>query len=167
MWRFIIFAALLAMAGIAEAKNKIAVGDPVPDFALTLLDRSTVTRDDLRGKVVVLNFWATWCAPCKAELPLLDAYYAVHEKHGLKVFAIITQDSVPYSQLQKLFRVLRMPSVRKVKGDYGALAGLPTNFIIDRSGVIRYAKAGAFTLDQLNDLLIPLLNEPAPPATAP
>ena len=58
-----------------------------------------------------------------------------------------------------------MPSVRKIKGSHAVMGGLPTNYIIDRAGIVRYAKAGAFDLDQLNTLLVPLLAEKAPPAS--
>lgn len=138
------------------------VGAMAPDFELTLIDGSKVTLADLRGKVVVLNFWATWCAPCKAELPLLDSYYRLSQKNGLRVFAITTEDSVPIKRLRALFEAMAIPSARKVRGPYSPLAAVPTNYVIDRSGKLRYAKAAAFDLDDLNALLVPLLNEKAP-----
>lgn len=141
------------------------VGDVAPPFTLELVDGSKVSLDDLRGQVIVLNFWATWCGPCKTELPLLDAYYQINGKHGLKVFAITSEDSVPLAKLKKLFAVMRIPSVRHIRGEYRDLNGLPTNYVIDRGGHVRYARAGAFDLDALNDLLIPLLREPVPTPT--
>ncbi|MEO9130749.1 MAG: TlpA disulfide reductase family protein [Sphingomonas sp.] len=139
------------------------VGDMAPDFQMTLIDGTKVSMADLRGKVVVLNFWATWCVPCREELPTLDAYYQAQQKAGLRVFAVTTEDSVPLSQLKKLFAVMHIPAVRKLRGPYAILTGVPTNYIIDRSGHVRYAHAGAFELDELNEILVPLLKEPAPP----
>lgn len=161
------FARLLVaafMLGLATAPSKAAqsapaINAPAPDFELTLVDGGKVTLADLKGQVVVLNFWATWCVPCRTELPTLDAYYAIQKKHGLRVFAITTEDSVPLGRLKKLFAALTIQSVRKIKGKYGPLTGVPTNFIIDRSGKLRYAKAGALDLDALNRLIVPLLNE--------
>jgi peroxiredoxin len=151
---------------LTAAKER-KVGDVAPNFELTMIDGSKVTLDQLRGQVVVLNFWATWCVPCREELPLLDRYYDIQQKAGLKVFAIATEDSVPLSQLKKLFAVMRIPSAKRIKGGYPILKGVPTNYIIDRSGHIRYARAGAFDLDALNRLLVPLLKEPVPaPAVA-
>nr|WP_284053386.1 TlpA disulfide reductase family protein [Stakelama marina] len=141
------------------------LNQPAPDFKLYLVDGTKVRLSDLRGQVVVLNFWATWCAPCREELPLLDRYYRVQKAHGLKVFAITTQDSVPLYRMRKLFAAMAIPAVRRVSGPYHDLGAVPTNYVIGRAGLIRYAKAGAFDLDTLNSILVPLLNEPAPEGT--
>lgn len=138
------------------------VGDVAPNFQLTMIDGSKVTLDQLRGQVIVLNFWATWCGPCKRELPLLDHYYDLQKSHGLKVFTIATEDSLQPYQLKKLFAVMKIPSAKRIKGNYPVLEGVPTNYVIDRSGHIRYAKAAAFDLDDLNRELVPLMNEPMP-----
>lgn len=153
-----------AALGLLGAKQP-TVGDIAPPFVLTLTDGSKVSSDQLRGQVVVLNFWATWCGPCKAELPLLDGYYDLQKAHGLKVYAIATEDSVPAYQMKKLFSQMHLTPARGIKGPYDVLGAVPTNFIIDRAGRIRYAKASAFGLDQLNKELVPLLREPAPPAS--
>lgn len=138
------------------------VGDVAPNFQLTMIDGTKITLDQLRGQVIVLNFWATWCGPCKRELPLLDRYYDMQKSHGLKVFTIATEDSLPLYQLKKLFAVMKIPSAKRIKGNYPVLEGVPTNYVIDRSGHIRYAKAAAFDLDDLNRELVPLMNEPMP-----
>jgi peroxiredoxin len=166
--RSIVTAALLATATIgmpvAAGDGKVKIGEQAPDFTLTLIDGTKITRADLRGKVVVLNFWATWCVPCRTELPTLDTYYAMRKDAGLRVFAVTTEDSLPTYQLKKLFDVMHIPPVRKIKGPYDVIGnGVPTNIVIGRDGRVRYAKAGAFDLDSLNELLVPLLRE-APPA---
>ncbi|HUD94429.1 MAG TPA: TlpA disulfide reductase family protein [Sphingobium sp.] len=150
----------------ARAAEKPIVGSPAPAFELTLIDGSKVSLADLKGQVVLLNFWATWCVPCRKELPTLDAYYGLNAKYGLKVFAITTEGSVPIGQLKKLFAAMHIPSARRIKGPYGPLTGVPTNFVIDRAGKLRYARSGAFDLEDLNALLIPLLNESVPQQTA-
>ncbi len=145
------------------AGDKVTIGQPAPDFTLTLVDGTKITRDQLRGQVVILNFWATWCVPCRAELPTLDTYYNMRKDAGLRVFAVTTEDSLPAYQLKQLFQVMHISPVRKIKGPYDTIGdAVPTNIIIGRDGRIRYAKAAAFDLDSLNAILVPLLREPMP-----
>ncbi|MBE7217922.1 MAG: TlpA family protein disulfide reductase, partial [Caulobacteraceae bacterium] len=143
------------------------VGRPAPDFHATLYDGRKVSLADFKGQVLVLNFWATWCGPCKTELPLLNAFLAITQAHGLNVLAVASPDSAEPSALKPLAAKLAIPLVSRMSGPYGVLGGYPTNYVIDRAGVVRYARAGAFDLDALNAVIIPLLNEPAPAATTP
>jgi cytochrome c biogenesis protein CcmG, thiol:disulfide interchange protein DsbE len=153
--------ALLALPGAAFA-SAMKVGQPAPEARFETVGHDKFDLASLRGKVVVINFWATWCGPCKHELPLLDGYYRAQKDFGLVVLAATTEDSVPEHDLKKLFGVLAITPLHRLHGPYAPLGAVPTNFIIDRNGVLRYAKAGAFTLDDLNTLLVPLLREPAP-----
>lgn len=155
---------LFLSAGSASAA-RLVVGQPAPSAELVLADGRHIHLADLRGQVVVLNYWATWCVPCRTELPLLNGYYEAANKRGwpLKVFAVATEDSVPKYQLKKLFSILSISPTDRIKGGpFADVDALPTNYVIDKAGILRYAKAGAFDLDGLNALLIPLLNEPAP-----
>ncbi|MDB5671235.1 MAG: TlpA family protein disulfide reductase [Alphaproteobacteria bacterium] len=154
--------ALAAAAHPASAAKPVRVGDMAPNFELKLIDGTKVSLDQLRGSVVLLNFWATWCVPCRTELPLLDGYYRYESKHGLRVFAVTTEDSVPIYQLKPLFKAMAISPAKGIKGPYAPLGGVPTNFVIDRSGRVRYAQAGAFDLRGLDDIILPLLAEPAP-----
>jgi thiol-disulfide isomerase/thioredoxin len=126
-----------------------------------------VSSDDLRGKVVVLNYWATWCGPCRVELPDMDTYMRKHPGAPLAIYAITTEGSLPDSKLKPLAAALSFPLIKKIKGGgYGVLQGVPTNYVIDKAGVVRVAKAGAFSLDSLEETLTPLLAEPAPAVVA-
>lgn len=154
--------ALFAIGASAQARTP-KVGEIAPDFALTLVNGQTVKLADLRGQVIVINFWATWCVPCRAELPALDAYYKLQKSHGLRVFAITTEGSVPEKKLHDLFSAMTIEPIHKLKGPYSYIDhAVPTNFVIDRAGKVRYAKAGAFNVDRLNEILVPLLKEPVP-----
>lgn len=150
---------LAAPSSISAASRTMTVGEPAPDAELTLVDGNTVRLADLKGQVVLLNFWATWCVPCRQELPLLDAYYRKAQQHGLRAFAVTTEGSVPIYRLKSLFAAMAIPSVKRMKGLSGEMPAVPTNYIIDRAGIVRYAKAGAMDLDDLNRELVPLLKE--------
>jgi len=160
----ILSAAMLCIAGAAAARPPV-VGQPAPPFEVTYFDGTKVSLTDLRGEVVILNFWATWCVPCREELPLLDGYSKLRQDVGLRVVAVTTEDSVPPVMLKPLAARLTMKLARHMHGNYAPLTGVPTNYVIDRAGVLRYAQAGAFDLDSLNALLVPLLNEKTPPGT--
>ena len=155
--------AMMACAGTLEAAS-LKVGDPAPDFHATQFDGRKVSLADYRGQVLLINIWATWCAPCRKELPTLDAYVQAAGKWGLRMLAVTTEDSAPMSLLKKVQGVMTIPMARRFNGKKYDLVknAVPTNFVIDRAGVVRYAAAGALDLDALNRILIPLLNEPAP-----
>jgi thiol-disulfide isomerase/thioredoxin len=161
--------ACLLTVGIPAYAQDLVINGPAPDFTARTFDGRDVTIADYKGQVLIINFWATWCAPCKKELPLLDAYYAEAQKrgYGLKIIAITTEDSLPINDLRPLAKEVHFDMARHFHGPYRVLKGVPTNYIIDRNGVLRYAKADAFTLDTLNDVLIPLLQEVGPADAAP
>ena len=138
------------------------VGQPAPDFTVTTFGGRTVKLADLKGDVIVLNFWATWCAPCRKELPTLDALFRAYAKYGLQVLAVATEDSVPQEKLKPLAATLAIPLVRRMTGPYHDVGAVPTNYVIDRTGKLVYAKAAAFGVDSFNALVIPLLKEPVP-----
>lgn len=144
------------------------INGPAPDFTARTFDDKEVSLADYKGQVLIINFWATWCGPCKKELPLLDAYYAIaaEKQYGLKILAVTTEDSAPAYELKPLAAKVRFEMARHFHGPYRVLKAVPTNYIIDRNGILRYAKAAAFDLDSLNEALIPLLQQPIP-ETAP
>jgi peroxiredoxin len=158
----LLLAAALGLAAVPAWAAK--VGDAAPPFEVTTFDRQKISSADLKGKVIVINYWATWSAPCRLELPVLDDFLRGRPQGDLVVFAVATEDSVPPAKLKPLAGLLSFPLVAKLSGrGYGILGGaVPTNYVIDRTGVIRHAKARAFTEDELEELLEPLLAEPAP-----
>jgi thiol-disulfide isomerase/thioredoxin len=163
MMRFhgIIALAALTIAAPAAAK-RAKVGQLAPPTTITLVDNSQVNLADLKGKVVVINHWATWCGPCKAEMPMMSAFHAKMKVHGFEIFGVTTEDSLPASKMPKLIASLSYRLARKLSGNgYPILNGVPTSYIIDRKGVVRYAKAGSFQTQEFIDLIVPLLKERA------
>ncbi len=170
--RIALFGILIAcgLLGTANAAQ-LTINAPAPDFSVRTFDGKELTLADFKGQVLIINFWATWCGPCKEELPLLDTYYraATERGYGLRIVAVTTEDSLPIQTLKPLAAKVSFDMARNFHGSYKDLGALPTNFVIDRAGILRYAKAGAFDLDRLNDVLIPLLQQktPAEPNVAP
>ena len=160
-------AGVAAWALASTASAALKVGQPAPDFTVTTFGGRTVKMADLQGDVIILNFWATWCGPCRRELPLLEQYFRAYNKYGFQVLAVATEDSVPESKLRPLAAQLTIPMVKRLKGPYHQMEGVPTNYVIDRSGKLVYAKAAAFDLDDLNAIVIPLLQAPIPEPPAP
>jgi thiol-disulfide isomerase/thioredoxin len=163
--RYLLAVLALLLAARAGAED-LVINGPAPDFTARTFDGKDVSLADYKGQVLIINFWATWCGPCKEELPLLDAYYATatERRYGLKILAVTTEDSVPAYQLKPLAAQVRFEMARHFHGPYRVLKGVPTNYIIDRNGILRYAEAAAFDLDSLNEVLMPLLSQPIPDA---
>lgn len=121
------------------------VGEKAPAFSLKDMKGNTVTLDSLKGKVVFLDFWGTWCSPCKEEFPELDALYKKYGKDGLEVVGISVdkKESNVAEFLKKWpvsFTVLT-DTTGDVPESYG-LPGMPTGYIIGRDGIIRYKHVG-------------------------
>jgi cytochrome c biogenesis protein CcmG/thiol:disulfide interchange protein DsbE len=152
--------ALMAPFLVGASKSTPKVGVAAPDFTLTTLAKRKVRLSELRGKVVIVNYWATWCAPCKAEMPMMHDYFRKNEPRGLEMFGVTTEDSVPTFHLKKLSAALSYPLAAKIKGGYGAIGNaVPSTYIIDRKGVVRVAKAGVFTAATFKAAVDPLLDE--------
>jgi cytochrome c biogenesis protein CcmG/thiol:disulfide interchange protein DsbE len=146
------------------------VGAAAPTFSVFTFEFKKIQFEQMRGKVVILNYWATWCGPCRTELPMLNAYYQRHSSQDLLIFAVDSEDDPPKDKLQTLSKALSFPLVRHLTGKgYGIInQSWPSNYVIDRAGVIRFAQAGAFTSESLESVVTPLLAEPAPaPAARP
>ncbi|MGA2905548.1 MAG: TlpA disulfide reductase family protein [Candidatus Korobacteraceae bacterium] len=115
-------------------------GLPAPDFTLLSLDGSQVKLSDFRGKAVLLNFWATWCPPCKIEMPWFEDLQKQYAKDGLVVLGVAMDDSEPAtiakfaSELGVNYPVLL--GTDQVSDDYGDVQYLPTTFYIGRDGTI-------------------------------
>ncbi|HEY5307253.1 MAG TPA: TlpA disulfide reductase family protein [Casimicrobiaceae bacterium] len=135
--KFLAIAFLLVIHGHAGA---IAEGAPAPALDGTLFDGSRFSLADHAGKVVLLNFWATWCAPCREEMPALDAYYRRHRGEGLEMVAISMDNPKDEVKARELMRGFSFPAAfgreLNIKG-YGRVWRLPLTFVIDRQGVLR------------------------------
>ncbi|HXA40469.1 MAG TPA: TlpA disulfide reductase family protein [Phenylobacterium sp.] len=161
-------ATMVLVAGAARAAPAPdEVGKLAKPYAINLLNKTAVTSADLKGKVVVINRWATWCTPCKAEMVTFETYLRTHPGTDLKIYAVTTELSFPARKLEPLQQKLSYALGTSVSGrDYGIKGAVPTSYVIDRAGVVRFAAAGAFNDESFDALITPLLKEPAPAAIA-
>ena len=116
------------------------IGFTAPDFTLETLDGGTVTLSELRGQVVVINLWATWCPPCRAEMPALERVWNQYRDDGLTVLAVNQQERASRVRAFVEELGLTFPVLLDRNGTVGAryrLRALPTTFFIGRDGVIR------------------------------
>ncbi len=125
--------------GVGPLDDQVPLrGEPAPDFVLRDSDGNLVKLSDFRGSVVLVNFWATWCTPCKKELPEFQKLYAEKKDEGLVVLAINWQESRATARAFFDGRGLTMPLLLDSGGVYDQykLRGLPASFFVDRQGRI-------------------------------
>ena len=155
---FLYFIALLILLGsIANAQPKPKsggeIGTKATEFALINLVGEEVTSAQFQGKVMLLNFWATWCGPCRSEIPDFIKIYKKYQKDGLEIVGIAVSSGSTV-QIQKFvdkwginYPVLTGDEkyLQDLTNKYGGIFGIPTTFLIDRKGVIREKWVGART----------------------
>jgi cytochrome c biogenesis protein CcmG/thiol:disulfide interchange protein DsbE len=141
------------------------VGRPAAPFALTTFDGKPISLESLRGRVVVVNFWASWCMPaCYDEAPSLERAWQAYRDRGVALVGVNIQDKEePAKQFLARFghTFPNAPDpVGRVSVDYGVY-GVPETFFIDRKGRVRFKQVGAVTDEIMKEHLDRLLGEPA------
>lgn len=136
------------------------IGGKVGDFALVDLAGQPVRLSDFAGRPVLINAWATWCPPCRGEMPALESYYTAHEADGLVLLAVNAGESRAtvnafIAQTGFTFPVLLDPGQRVLSGL--GIQAFPTSILIGRDGRVMYMQAGALTPEMLESRLTPLL----------
>lgn len=142
--------------------NDLKVGAPAPAATLVTLDGQSMSTSQLVGEVVILAFWATWCAPCHEELPLLSACASRHP--GLRVLGFSLDGADQLSEVRRVARTLSFPVgllERSSAPGYGRIWRLPVNFTIDRAGRLAVdgwkEKKPTWTAERLEQVVTPLL----------
>jgi thiol-disulfide isomerase/thioredoxin len=160
---FGIFVALLSsIAPRVPAQQPSLINKQAPRFVRPDVNGKRIDLEHYRGKVVLLNFWATWCAPCRVELPTFSSWQGRYGQDGLQVIAVsMDDDSAPVikavSELQLNFPVLM--GDEKLGNEYGGVLGLPVTYLVGRNGKILARYAGETDLDQIESKVRELLSQ--------
>ena len=132
------------------------VDAPATDFGVTGLDGKTFRLSDFKGQPVWLNFWATWCPPCRAEMPDINAVYAEYAPKGLNIVALSLGEDAEtvrqYVQKADMKFTIGLDSRREIAAIY-RLAGIPTHIFIDKDGIIRDIQIGGMSRDLMKKKL--------------
>ena len=135
--------------------NKI--GFTAPDFTLPTVDSREISLSDYRGRPVILNFWASWCGPCRYEVPAFKALYERYPEEQVVIIAVSTQDDPDSARGYAIADGLKFVipvDPRGVVANLYNVRGLPTTFIINENGVIKSIKIGPFlSVDEMEERL--------------
>jgi peroxiredoxin len=140
----------------------VQVDYPAPELVRVDLNGNPASLDEYGDKVVLVNNWATWCPPCRAEMPELETYYQAHAAEAFTLIGISAGDSAEQVQRFVLQNGLSFPmwldpdsaALRAFRND-----ALPSSYVIDKSGTVRLAWTGAISLEMLEKHVTPLLSE--------
>ena len=147
---------IIALAAGFAPLAAIVPNQPAPAFTLKSLDGKTLALSELKGKIVVVNFWATWCPPCRAEIPDFVEVYEQNRAKGLEIVGVSVDEMTP-QQLRPFVDKNKMSYpvalvTDKILRDYGPISAIPTTFIIDKKGIIRHAEEGMMDKQTLTTL---------------
>ncbi|MBI5100631.1 MAG: TlpA family protein disulfide reductase [Nitrospirae bacterium] len=159
--RWVVLTAAVLLAGLAAviifinrtpfSEKDPAVGAMAPDIALSDMAGSMVRLSDFKGRMVLINFWAGWCPPCRAEMPGFQKVYDEFSDKGLAIICIALDDISPslISEMKLTFPVARAGS--RVLKDYGDISDVPASFLLDREGRIIKKLKGYYDEAQLRE----------------
>jgi peroxiredoxin len=165
--RALLVAFLAASVAVATAQSappaQNLLNKPAPDFTRQDLHGHALHLAGFRGKVVLLNFWATWCAPCQVEMPIFSAWQRQYGPQGFAIIGISMDDDAAAArqlvQRLKLDYPVAMGDAR-LGLRYGGVLGLPLSFLIDRNGVVRARFQGEKDVNVMESQVRALLAEP-------
>ncbi|MBM0107324.1 TlpA family protein disulfide reductase [Steroidobacter sp. S1-65] len=144
--RFVLLAWLLFAPALCVPAGAL-VGQPAPDFALRSWEGGNVRLSEHSGEVVLINFWATWCGPCRQEMPLLDEIYSKYRRAGLVLFSVNIDEPNNLDAAREMATTLRVSypvlfDARKDVSRAYQASTMPLTVLIDREGVVRYVSEG-------------------------
>jgi len=160
IWLALVALLLAACGGSAGGNEGIGEGQRAPDFRLESLDGGQMSLGEQRGQVVLINFWATWCAPCRAEFPDIQAAYEARKDEGFVVLGVNAQESrgaiEPFIEAMGASYPILLDENGQVAKTYRPV-GLPMSILVDQEGIIQVRHVGLLTREKLDEYLADLL----------
>lgn len=159
------------LSAVPAAFAAVEVGQPAPKLVATELNGQPFDLGAQHGKVVIVNFWATWCVPCRQEMPAIDAFYRAHQSQGVEVIGLSIDRGRDRSDVRDVMKAFAYPAAMesdaKANG-FGKPRVLPVTYVVDESGVVRAElrpDQNPVTEAELSKVVLPLLHRAGgPPA---
>jgi cytochrome c biogenesis protein CcmG, thiol:disulfide interchange protein DsbE len=161
---FFVFLGILLVGLLRTQQGPVAVGKKAPDFSMTSFNGDEIHLSELRGKVVVLNFWASWCKPCEQEAVDLEHAWRFYQSQGDVIFLGIAWTDTEKKSLDYLERFdityFNGPDLGTRISQAYRITGVPETYIIDQSGTLAYVKLSPFlSSDEIKMAIEPLLED--------
>jgi cytochrome c biogenesis protein CcmG, thiol:disulfide interchange protein DsbE len=154
---------LLLALGQKAAQAATDIGQPIPPLVVQQLDGKTFDLASLKGRVILVHYWATWCAPCKVEMPVLDSFYRLHRSQGLDMIAISVDKSRYQDDVRAALSPYNFPAAMLddvTTNGFDKISEIPVTYVIDRRGILRVKLTSAevtLTEQSLESIVTPLL----------
>ncbi|HZV20666.1 MAG TPA: TlpA disulfide reductase family protein [Hyphomicrobiales bacterium] len=158
------FAFSIFLAASTSALGQPRIGAPAPALIVTTPGGQSVDLSTLKGRVVLVNFWATWCGPCLEELPIIEKFYRKHHKSGFEVVALSIDIGGAQQRAKTIIGSFPFHGAllsAASKNGFGKPEFVPLSYLIDARGVVREAFEGGIEARDMNETVLPLLKETA------
>ena len=170
-WQWLVFALLIGLLGLVAfqmsrsgplAAGQVGNGEPAPNFEITTFDGGTFKLADMRGQVVVVNFWASWCIPCEEEADALEATWQQYKDQGVVFVGVAYVDTEAGANgFIDRFGITypNGPDLRTEISHRYRIKGVPETFVVGKDGILRHLFVGPTTAAALQAQIVPLLAE--------
>jgi peroxiredoxin len=160
-WLTLVMLGLIAYMWFRPPAWVTELNHPAPELRVVTFDGKSLRLADLRGKVVLVNYWATWCPYCRHEMPAMEKFYQDYRAKGFEIVAL-SEDNDP-AKVRDFIKQegYRFPVAMsgRTGAEFGGVDRLPTSFVIDKQGKLRNKISGQVHYARLEDLVVPLLKE--------